>query len=93
MKMTLTIEKMMRKNNRDSLTFIENDYCFIFKLRIIIFIIILKMAKNIRNQKDSGWSIENFLKSVDFYRVMPREMTEPSLSGASSKIILDKKSL
>lgn len=40
------------------------------------------MAKNNR--------IIQFIKSLDFYRVLPRELTEPSLTGASSKFVLNQ---
>lgn len=38
-----------------------------------------------RNSRKKGFSITECIKFFDFYRVMPREMTEPSMTGASSK--------
>jgi hypothetical protein len=43
------------------------------------------MSKVKGDKKES--SISELIKSFDFYRVMPKEMTEPSLTGASSKTL------
>ena len=38
-----------------------------------------------RYKPSNGRSLTDMIKSMDFYRMMPSELTEPTVSGASSK--------
>lgn len=41
------------------------------------------MSKNYNSRRNT---LGELIKSVDFYRVLPKELAEPSVTGASSKI-------
>ena len=38
-------------------------------------------------QEEGDGCITDFVKSCDFYRVMPKELTEPTVSGGASKFL------
>lgn len=45
------------------------------------------MAKPLRKERTFLDAISDALKSVDFYRVLPKDMTEPTVTGASGKYL------
>lgn len=65
-------------------TLTENDHILKYFYKLLIH----KMATKPSQYKTRIARIGDFIKACDFYRILPQELSEPSVSGASSKQIL-----